>query len=74
MKAQNDTTGHNRTIRITEIPEHPHRYLSEMSITIGYLREGDGSIIDKAVTLDNVIIPAIIEALNKHGPDTGESC
>lgn len=66
MKAENETTGHNRTLRITGIPgaEAP---LRELCITIGYVSgSNDGAVIDKAVTLDSVVIPAIIEAINRR--------
>jgi hypothetical protein len=66
MKAENLTTDHNRTIRLTGIPsKHPHDPV-EMLITINYIhKDGDGSaVIDKAVTLDSTVIPAIINAIN----------
>lgn len=67
MKAENKTTEHNRTIRLTEIPDpDDKRLLPELTITINYI-QGDGvPILDKAVTLDSVVIPLIIEAINSH--------
>jgi hypothetical protein len=58
MKAENTTTGHNRTIKITEIPGP---YLNKLTITVNYV---DGGCVVKARTLDSIIIPEIIKALN----------
>lgn len=67
MKAENTTTGHNRTIRLTEIPDNGKGSLRELVITINYKLFGDNDpyTVDKAVTLDGVVIPTIIEAINK---------
>ena len=67
MKAENTTTDHNRTLRLTEIPGD---ILSEMQICISYPKiqnEGNGgpSTVENAVTLDKFVIPAIIDAINK---------
>lgn len=64
MNAENKTTPHNRTIRLTNIPLGQHCRHSEMQIKISYV-ESDGARIDLAVALDHVIIPAIIDAINK---------
>ncbi len=65
MKADNTTTPHNRTIRLTEIPSGKHGALSELSIKIGYVSDdpkiGDGH---RGVTIDSVVIPMIVEAIN----------
>ncbi len=66
MKAENVTTGHNRTIRLTEIPGDE---LKTLLITITYVEvTNDGGVIYKAVTLDNVVIPLIMAAINERGP------
>lgn len=67
MKADNTITGHNRTIRITGIPDPKGEgFLPELTITVNYVQQpNEGGSVYKAVTLDGVVIPAIIEALNK---------
>lgn len=61
MKADNTSTGHNRTIRLTEIPGLP----SELTITVNYVQvANDGDAVKKAVCLDGVVIPEIVRALN----------
>lgn len=66
MKAENDTTGHNRTLRIHDIPDPEGKgYMPTLVITINYaIERDDGQRVQRAVTLDNVVIPAIIKALN----------
>jgi hypothetical protein len=71
MKADNsfETTGHNRIIRITGIKrKRGEQYwpdLPTLTIQIGYTDDdSEGSQVEKAVVLDNVIIPAIVKALN----------
>jgi hypothetical protein len=54
---------HNRTLVITDIFDE---YMKEMKISINYVDENDGNRIYRAVTLDNVIIPAIIKAINEN--------
>lgn len=62
MKAENTTTGHNRTIRFTDIPGDE---LHEMLITVNYVPiPVEDGVVHKAVTLDKTVIPAIIEAVN----------
>jgi hypothetical protein len=60
MKAENTTTDHNRTIRITDIPD---KDFPELLITICYV-DDERSRCGKAVVLDNIVIPAIIKGLN----------
>lgn len=62
MHADNKDTGHNRTIHITGIENAP---LTELTITVMYTKDNEGQTTQKAVTLDNAVIPAIIAALNK---------
>jgi hypothetical protein len=57
MKADNTSTDHNRTIRLTEVPGD----VPELLITVGYVQTN----VPVAITLDKVVIPAIIEALNR---------
>lgn len=72
MKADNsfEVTGHNRTILLTEIDGALNGYLDELKITINYVQKpNDGNTILKACTLDKLVIPAIIAALNaSHKP------
>lgn len=64
MKAENQTTGHNRYIRVTEIgPASP---LDAIELDIRYRGEGGHR---HGITLDNHIIPRILAALNDSGPD-----
>lgn len=65
MKAENKTTIHNRTIRLTELPIGQFCCKSEMLITINYVEDQNIQRLDLAVALDNVIIPAIIKAINQ---------
>jgi hypothetical protein len=64
MHADNKDTGHNRTIHITGIEDAP---LQELSITVMYVKDNEGQTVQKAVTLDKVVIPAILAGLNKGG-------
>lgn len=67
MKATNkfEITGHNRTIKVTEIPTNQPGDLSELTIQITYTKNtNEGAVIDKAIALDTHVIPAIIKALN----------
>lgn len=65
MKAENETTDHNRTIKLTQIPSPD---VSSMEITINYVHgDNEQGRIYKAVALDNIVIPAIISALNRGG-------
>jgi len=57
-----------RTILITELPETlpngiPTR-MTELEISIRYTDRGDDCPGQKAIPLDGVIIPAIVESLN----------
>ena len=62
MKADNTETGHNRTIRLTGIEGSE---LDELLITVNYVEAPcEDRRLVKAVTLDGVVIPAIIDALN----------
>lgn len=63
MKADNTTTEHNRTIHVTELPTKDEYDLTEITITVNYTGEGNAS---KGITLDHIIIPAIVEALNRE--------
>lgn len=72
MKADNsfETTGHNRTVKITGIPtDHPSDP-SELTITINYVRNPGDDIgrVHMAVALDKHVIPAIIRAINGIDP------
>jgi hypothetical protein len=60
MIAENTTTGHNRTIRIMDISDED---FPELLVTVNYV-DDDRSRCGKAVVLDNIVIPAIIKALN----------
>lgn len=66
MKAVNNSevTGHNRTIRLTEIGG---KYLQELDIIVMY-REPVASRVDAAVTLDNEVIPTLIRLINVGRP------
>ena len=65
MKAENKTTNHNRTIKITGLPQEHHDDLTELEITTNYKTiPNDGNVVSKAIALDKIVIPAIIEALN----------
>jgi hypothetical protein len=57
MRAENKTTEHNRTIRVTGIPGE----MPELVILVDYA--GDCNV-EKAVVLDGTVIPAIIDSLN----------
>lgn len=63
MHAENQSTGHNRTIRFTDLPGYPH----EMNVAVNYTSE-NLHVEDKAVTLDSIIIPEILRAVN-HEPE-----
>ncbi len=72
MKADNQSTDHNRTVHITNIKPHGIwaklnicNLPTELTITINYKEDGPGTTLEKAVTLDSVVIPAIIKALNE---------
>lgn len=64
MKAENKTTDHNRTIRLSDIPG----YNGDLLITLGYVNDDNSGVVDKAVCLDNVVIPTIIDLINEMGP------
>jgi hypothetical protein len=83
MKATNEGTGHNRTIRLTGLPG-TNGTLTELTITVNYTNTpNDGSTLDKAVTLDSVVIPELLRAINATGqldtffsglkPNTGDA-
>lgn len=65
----NTTTGHNRTISTGPTPDGTVR---DLKITVGYVADSQG-VTDKAVALDNHIIPLIMrvpemrEALRQLG-------
>lgn len=71
MKADNLTTDHNRTIKLTELPTCAFgvgRDLpAELTITVMYQRCPGDRTLDSAVSLDSVVIPEIIRAINNHG-------
>ena len=63
MKASNLETGHNRTIKISDIKDSE---LSELLITVDYVKNSnDGNTVAKAVVLDKFVIPEIIRSINK---------
>lgn len=70
MQATNEGTGHNRTIKLTGIPDPEGKgLLSELTITVNYtygFNDAD-KVVDRAVTLDSVVIPEIIRAINNCG-------
>ena len=67
MKAENETTGHNRIIKITDLPSLYAENLSELSITIHYVsKENEDGVLAKASALDHFVIPKIIKALNQN--------
>lgn len=67
MKAQNETTGHNRTLHLTGLKGGDSMLtdLTELTIKISYVDDDVSSRLSKALTLDHEVIPAIIKALNK---------
>lgn len=71
MKANNTETPHNRTIAITEIDElvNGSPALEELEIKINYTDTHEHGNALKGVTLDNVIIPKIVAALNDNEDD-----
>lgn len=72
MQAENETTGHNRTIRVTGIPTAHKDDVSEMNVNVMYGHgNNEGGLIHKAVALDDIIIPRIVAALN-HEEATAE--
>ena len=60
MKAENKTTVNNRTIRLTELPGTDDT-LTELVIVVNY--QGESNCL-KGVTIDSIVIPAILKALN----------
>lgn len=57
-----------RTITITEIPtvrENLKNLPDTLKISINYVSGPNESILDKAISLDGIVIPAIVEALNR---------
>ena len=68
MKANNTETDHNRTIQLQSIPTstglpYQDKLPESMKITINYTNENIPTI-EKAVSLDNIIIPEIINSVN----------
>ena len=63
MKAENQSTGHNRTIKITEIDQKSN-LPTEITITVTYKANENIAVVDQAVLLDKFIIPQIVKALN----------
>lgn len=57
MKADNQSTPHNRTIRFSEIPDEE---IHEMDVTINYTGQGNAG---KGVVIDSIIVPYIMNAL-----------
>ena len=56
---------HARCLKVTGLPVAGLSDLAELTFTIRYVEEeNDGHRLDKAITLDNVVIPAILRALN----------
>lgn len=54
-----------RVVRVTGIPDRKKMGLmGEMDIEFHYVLSPGSSILDHAVTLDSVVIPAIIRAIN----------
>lgn len=69
MKVDNTSTDHNRTLRFRDITyQHGlndgNNYLREMLVTVNYVPNDK----PQAVVLDNIIIPAIINAINGEKP------
>ena len=60
MKAENTSTGHTRNIQITEIEG------GEVENLVIRLDYGSEANVLKAITLDNIVIPAIIKAINQN--------
>lgn len=65
MYADNKSTNHNRTIKLTNLPGE----MKELEITINYTGQGNAS---KGVCLDGVVIPRIIAAINNPGFQPGD--
>jgi hypothetical protein len=63
MKAENQTTGHNRTVRFTGVvsddPKVP--VAAEQLVELRYVEPGN---VDAALALDHGVIPAIVQAVN----------
>jgi hypothetical protein len=75
MKATNDDTDHNRTIRLSEIPIPAEELrgasplFTELTITVNYVTvPNDGQVGTKGVTLDRYVIPALLAAINNYKP------
>lgn len=68
MKAENQTTGHNRTIRFTDIPsdnDPGHKNdVRELLVHIKCVENHEEGVVFQAIALDHVVIPAIIQAIN----------
>lgn len=61
-----------RRIQVTGLPTEIHigrqeisRLPTELSIVINYTSDDPHLTLDKAICLDHVVIPAIVEALNR---------
>lgn len=65
MIAENVSSDHNRTIVFKDLPILEGMTLPSLTITVNYDGDGD-SDVHKGITLDNVVIPAIILAVNNH--------
>lgn len=69
MKADNKNTTHNRNIRFTDLPGET----DALTVYLNYTNDDAIGRSRKAVCLDNVVIPAIIKAINEqdtnHNPD-----
>lgn len=64
MRAENQSTPHNRTIQLTEIPPGKFKGPAEMKITINYVLEGRPPA-DYGIALDGFVIPEILGAINQ---------
>jgi hypothetical protein len=65
-----------RTIKLTDLPttrddgqRPPLTGLpASLEISIGYTSRDPSTILDKAISLDGIVIPAIVAALNRRPP------
>lgn len=68
MQVENKTTDHNRTLRFSGLSGD---LMPELVVTLNYQKTtNDPDILYKAITLDNVVIPAILKAVNQDAPQT----
>lgn len=68
MKAK--ALGKNRKIVFTDIPAHGEfEAPSRIVISLNYIDDDDSGRVQKAIALDNTIIPKIVDLVNKEHYD-----